>query len=313
MQMRSLGRTGLEVSALGFGCGPLGGHFGPYDKSVSIAAVRHAIDHGINIFDTSPFYSRSEEVLGEALAGGYRDKIILCTKAGRNGPKDFDFSPKAMLASLDRSLKTLATDRVDVWFAHDIEFASDVESVFTETADAMRRAQLAGKCRFIGMTGYPPGLLARAIERARLDVVLNYCHFSLTNSQMLSRLLPVADQHGTAVVNASALMMGLFSRKGPPAWHSAPQPFKDACRMVVELCQQRGADAEVLALQYVLRQPRVPCTLVGMCSVAEVDTNLRALDTTLNAGLLGDVQKLLAPFTDIEWGSGNWLESNRIA
>jgi L-galactose dehydrogenase len=306
MQMRSLGRTGLEVSALGFGCGPLGGHFGPYDKDTSIAAVRHAIDRRINFFDTSPFYSRSEEVLGEALAGGYRDKIMLCTKAGRNGPRDFDFSPKAMLPSLDRSLVRLRTDYVDVWFAHDIEFANDFEALLTETADAMRQAQKAGKCRFIGMTGYPPGLLARAIERCGPDVVLNYCHFSLTNSQLLTRLLPVAVKHGTGLVNASALMMGLFSRKGPPAWHSAPQPFKDACRAVVELCQRRGADAEVLALQYVLQQPRVPCTLVGMSSVAEVDTNMQALNMTMNAGLLAAAQKLLAPFTDIEWGSGNW-------
>lgn len=306
MQMRSLGRTGLEVSALGFGCGPLGGHFGPYDKESSIAAVRHGIDRGINFFDTSPYYGRSEEVVGEALADGYRDRIFLCTKAGRNGDKDFDFSPRAMLASLDRSLARLRTDHVDVWFAHDIEFAKDFEAVFTETADAMRRAQKAGKCRFVGMTGYPPGLLARAIERCRLDVVLNYCHFSLTNSQLLTNLLPVADQYGTGLVNASALMMGLLSRKGPPAWHSAPQPFKDACRAVVELCQRRGADAEVLALQYVLQQPRVPCTLVGMCSVAEVDTNLQALDMTINAGLLAATQKLLEPFADIEWGSGNW-------
>jgi L-galactose dehydrogenase len=306
MQMRSLGRTGLEVSALGFGGGPLGGHFGAYDKGSSIAAVRHAIDRGINFFDTSPYYSRSEEVLGEALAGGYRERIILSTKAGRSGDQDFDFSPKAMLASLDASLTRLRTDRVDVWLAHDIEFANDFEAVFTETADAMRRAQKAGKCRFIGMTGYPPGLLARAIEQCRLDVVLNYCHYSLTNSQMLTKLLPVAEQYGTGVVNASALMMGLFSRKGPPAWHSSPQSFKDACRAVVELCQRRGADAEVLALQYVLQEPRIPCTLVGMCSVAEVDTNLQALDMTINAGLLAAVQKLLAPFTDIEWGSGNW-------
>src|SRR5262249_5000011 len=137
MQTRSLGRTGLHVSALGFGCGPLGGHFGPFDKTTSIAAVRHPIDPRIHLLATHPCYSRSEEVLGEALAGGYREKIVLCTKAGRNGPKDFDFSPKAMLASLDRSLTRLGTDCVDVWFAHDIEFANDFEAVFSETTDAM--------------------------------------------------------------------------------------------------------------------------------------------------------------------------------
>src|SRR5205085_8571314 len=108
-------------------------------------------------FDTSPFCGNSEEILGEALAGGYRDKIILGTKAGRIGSRAFDFSAAAMLASLDASLRRLRTDRVDVWFAHDVEFADDIERVFTETAGALRQAQQAGKCRYIGMTGYPPG------------------------------------------------------------------------------------------------------------------------------------------------------------
>src|SRR4051794_22693993 len=121
MQTRELGRTGLAVAPLGFGGGPLGGHYGEVDTAGSVAAVRHAVDRGINFFDTSPFYGRSELVLGEALAGGYRDRIILCSKAGRNGPADFDFSAGAMLASLDGSLGRLRTDHLDVWFAHDIE------------------------------------------------------------------------------------------------------------------------------------------------------------------------------------------------
>src|SRR5439155_9288474 len=120
---------------------------------------------GLNLLDTSPYYglTRSETLLGEALAGGYRDKVILCTKAGRNDFADFDFSAAGMTRSLEASLRRLRTDHVDVWFAHDIEFADDFERVFTETAEALWRAQQAGKCRFIGMTGYPPGLLARAI------------------------------------------------------------------------------------------------------------------------------------------------------
>src|SRR4051812_36434876 len=101
MPMRELGRTGLWVAPLGFGGGPVGGHYGAVDRAGAIASVRHAIDRGINFFDTSPFYGNSEEVLGVALAGGYRDKIILGTKAGRIGSRAFDFSAAAMLASLD--------------------------------------------------------------------------------------------------------------------------------------------------------------------------------------------------------------------
>jgi L-galactose dehydrogenase len=181
-----------------------------------------------------------------------------------------------------------------------------MERIFTETADALRRAQRAGKCRFVGMTAYPPGLLARAIERCGLDVVLNYCHLSLTNSQLLTRLLPTAERCGAGVVNASALMMGLFSRKGPQQWHPAPPRFKEVCRLAVELCQSRSADLELLALQYVLQEPRSPVTLVGMCTIGEVDANLRALTAPIDRDLLADVQRLLVPFAEIEWPSGNW-------
>src|SRR5947207_4635822 len=125
MRTRELGRTGLRVTPLGFGAAPVGGHYGDADDAGQVAAVRHAIDCGINLIDTSPYYSetRSETLLGEALAGGYRDKVVLTTKAGRNGLADFDFSAAGMLRSLDASLKRLRTDHVDIWFVHDIEFA----------------------------------------------------------------------------------------------------------------------------------------------------------------------------------------------
>ncbi len=308
MRTRELGRTGLRVTPLGFGAAPLGGHYGDVDDAANIAAVRYAVDRGINFIDTSPFYSetRSESLLGEALAGGYRDRVVLATKAGRNGLEAFDFSAAAMLRSLEASLRRLRTDHVDIWFAHDIEFAIDFEQVFTEAADALHRAKRAGKCRFVGMTGYPPGLLAQAVERCDLDVVLNYCHFSLTNSQLLTRLLPVAERRGVGLVNASALMMGLFASKGPPAWHPAPDRLKTACAQVRDLCRRHGADPEVLALQYILQDQRIASTLVGMSSVAEVNTNLRALDEPLDRDLLAEVLALLEPVKDVEWPSGNW-------
>src|SRR5437868_4609416 len=186
MRMRELGRTGLRVSALGFGAGALGDHYFPTDEADNRAAVRHALDRGVNLIDTSPFYSRtrSEEILGAVLADVPRDNFVLCTKAGRNTAKAFDFSAAAMAQSLEASLRRLRIDYVDVWYAHDVEFASDYEQVFTETAEALRRAKEQGKCRFVGMTGYPLGLLAQAVERCRLDVVLSYCHFSPANTRL---------------------------------------------------------------------------------------------------------------------------------
>src|SRR5947209_18466207 len=107
MKMRLLGRTGLLVSPIGFGAAPVGGHYGDTDYRAHVTAVRHAVDQGINFIDTSPYYSetRSEMLLGEALAAGYRDRVILTTKAGRNGVGEFDFSMAGMLRSLDASLR----------------------------------------------------------------------------------------------------------------------------------------------------------------------------------------------------------------
>jgi L-galactose dehydrogenase len=306
--MRTLGRTGLQASPIGFGAAPIGGHYGDKDYAAHVAAVRHAIDRGINLVDTSPYYSetRSESLLGEALAGGYRERVILATKAGRNGLADFDFSVTGMVRSLEASLKRLRTDHVDIWFAHDIEFATDFERVFTETADALRTAKNAGKCRFIGMTGYPPDLIALAVERCDLDVALNYCHFSLSNAQMLNALAPPAAKHGTGLINASALMMGLFSSKGPPPWHPAPERLKAASARFRDHCRERAVDPEVLALQYVLQDFRIASTLVGMSSIGEVETNLRAVESEPDQQLLSDVLAILEPVKDTEWPSGNW-------
>jgi L-galactose dehydrogenase len=308
MRKRLLGRTGVQVTPIGFGAAPVGGHYGDTDFVAHVAAVRHAIDRGINLIDTSPYYSetRSESLLGEALADGYRDRVVLTTKAGRNGLTDFDFTAAGIMRSLEASLKRLQTDHVDIWFAHDIEFAADFEHVFTETADALRRAKRAGKCRFVGMTGYPPDLLAMAVEQCDLDVVLNYCHFSLSNTHMLTRLLRTAEAHGTGLINASALMMGLFSSKGPPPWHPAPPALQAKCAEVRDLCRARGADPEVLALRFVLREERIASTLVGMSSIAEVNTNLRALDEPLDLELLAEALKVLEPVHNSEWPSGNW-------
>src|SRR5262249_28163387 len=141
MRYRELGRTGLRVSALSLGGVALGDMYGKLGPGEADATVRRAIDGGINLIDTSPYYgqTRSESVLGEVLDGGWRQKIYLCSKAGRNGFADFDFSPAAMERSVEASLRRLRTNYLDILIAHDIEFADDFEQVFVETAAVLHR------------------------------------------------------------------------------------------------------------------------------------------------------------------------------
>jgi L-galactose dehydrogenase len=308
MHHHSLGTTGLDVSVLSLGGAAIGQQYGPVSTAEAADCVHTAIDAGINLIDTSAYYGKglSESILGEVLQGGWRDRVHLCTKAGRLDRDVFDFSPQGMRACLEGSLKRLRTDRVDILLAHDIEFADDFEQVFTDTAAVLHDLKREGKCRFVGMSGYPLGLLRQAIERCNLDVVISYCHFNLQDTTLLTELLPVAEKHGVGVLNASPLAMGLLTNQGPPPWHPAPPEIKDACRRAAGHCAARGADISTLGMQFCLAESRIPSTITGTAKRSELETNLQALATPIDTALLAEVQSLLAPVKDRTWQSGNW-------
>jgi L-galactose dehydrogenase len=310
MQYRPLGRTGLSVSALSLGGVAFGDMYGALGPGEADHCIRRAVDLGVNLIDTSPYYgqTRSEAVLGPILANGLRDKVYLCSKAGRNGFADFDFTPAAMERSVEASLKRLHTDNLDILIAHDIEFADNFEAVFADTAAALHKLKAAGKCRFVGMSGLPLGILRTAIERCHLDVVISFAHFTLQNQRLLTDLLPVAEGHGVGVMNASPLCMGLLSDHGPQDWHPAPAAVKDAGRAAAELCRQRGASLAMLGMQFCLRQERIPTTISGAARAEEIEANVRAMETPIDEGLLRDVLAILSPVKDRTWASGSWVE-----
>ena len=266
--------------------------------------------HGfaVNLIDTSPYYgqTRSESVLGEVLSNGLRDKVYLCSKAGRNGYADFDFTPAAMERSVEASLKRLRADHLDILIAHDIEFASDFEAVFTDTAAVLHKLKKSGKCRFVGMSGLPLGILRTAIERCNLDVVISYTHYTLQNQRLVTELLPTAESHGVGVMNASPLCMGLLSDGGPPDWHLGPAELKTAGKRAAELCQNRGVSLAMLGMQFCNTEPRIATTISGAARADEFEANVRALETPIDEELLRDVRAAFAPVKDVTWKSGNW-------
>ena len=308
MQTRPLGRTGLDVSVLSFGGAAVGQQYGPVSVADVAETIHTAADAGINLIDTSAYYGlgKSEEILGKVLTTGLREKFFICTKAGRLDRAKFDFTPVGMRASLEGSLKRLRTDRVEILLAHDIDFADDFERVFTDTADVLHRLKKEGKCRFIGMSGYPLGLLKRAVERCQLDVIISYCHFHLQDQSLLTDLLPTCERLGVGVLNASPLAMGLHTKQGPPPWHPAGEEIKAACRQAAELCESRGSDISELGMQFCLREPRIPSTITGTAKRSELEINLRSLGRTPDPALLRDVLAVLKPVQDRTWQSGNW-------
>lgn len=304
MDYKTLGKTGIQLSILGFGAAPLGGEYGAVESADAVCAVHAAIDRGINFFDTSPYYGRtvSEERLGKALVGR-RDKVVLCTKCGRYGLDEFDFSAARVTSSIDESLARLRTDYVDLFIAHDIEFR-DREQIVNETIPALRKLQKAGKARFIGISGLPLRVLADVAVRAKVDFVLSYCHYNLMIQDLDQVLAPVASEHGIGLINASPLHMGMLTPAGPPPWHPAPADVKETAAKVVQFCEARGVDVTSLALRFCVDYPRVSSTLAGMNHPAQVEQNLKSLDFRLDPQLLAEIEQIVAPVKDKSWPSG---------
>lgn len=307
MIYRTLGKTGLVVSIIGFGASPLGDEFGVADPEEGKRAVDRAIDLGINYFDVSPYYGRTlaETRLGEALAGK-RDKVFLATKAGRYG-KDpdlgFDFSAERIVQSVDESLRRLQTDYIDVLQAHDIEYGRK-EQILEETLPAMFRLKEAGKVRFVGITGYPLQILASIAQAAPVDTILTYCRYDLMNTSMNDVLLPVARERKIGLINASALHMGVLTEKGAPDWHPAPVRVQAMGHQVAEYCRHRGVDVADLALQFALAHPDVSLTLVGMTKARHVEQNVALVGQPPDPVLLDEVLALIKPVANVVWKEG---------
>ncbi len=304
MEYRTLGRTGLAVSKLGFGASPLGDEFGAADPLEGERAVHCAIDLGINYFDVAPYYGRTlaETRLGAALQGR-RDKVVLATKCGRYDVNGFDFSATRIRRSIDESLGRLRTDYLDVFLAHDIEFVH-ANQIVEEAIPTMRALQREGKARFIGITGLQLNMLRRVAEAVPVDIILSYCRYNLLITDMDDLLTPFVQEKGIGLVNASPLHMGVLTAPGPPPWHPASSEVKKAGRAVVELCEGRGVRASDVALQFAVAHPYVSTTLAGMPTVEQVRQNAAAASSPVDEALLAEVLALVAPYKNQSWPSG---------
>jgi L-galactose dehydrogenase len=301
---KPLGKTNLNVSLIGFGAAPLGNEFGAIDEAEAERAVAFAIDHGINFFDTSPYYGRtlSETRLGKALQGR-RHEIILASKCGRYDVDKFDFSAARITASVEESLQRLRTDHLDILTAHDIEFG-DREQIIHETIPAMRRLQQQGKVRFVGISALPIKLLADVAQRGNVDTIITYCHFNLMVRDLDRWLTPTAQAHHIGLINAAALHLRILTREGPTAKHPAPAAVKEAGAKVVARLEAAGLDPAVAAVAYSLTHEYSSSMLVGMSTVKEVSANLGALDIEIPPDVMADIDNIIEPVKDTLWPSG---------
>jgi aryl-alcohol dehydrogenase-like predicted oxidoreductase len=300
MHTRPLGRTGLEVPILAFGASSLGAEFRRVTLAETMASVRAALDCGLSLIDTSPFYGRgmSEVLLGIALEGVPRDDYLLCTKLGRYDLSHFDFSARRVAESVDVSLHRLRTDHLDIVLCHDIEFVP-MQQIVDETLPALRRARDAGKVRFIGFSGYPQRIFRIVCDQTDVDCVLSYNQYTLQNTRFATETLPWLAPRGIGAMNAGPFSARLLTDAPLPAWLKEPEPVKAAAREAAALCRSRGTPIAKLALQFSLANPAIATTIAGSANPDNVRAWAAWAAEPLDEELLRDVQAIFAPVRDV--------------
>ncbi len=262
MQRRRLGRTGLQVSALGFGSGPIG--LLAIDRSRAARVLNLLLDAGINIIDTAAAYKGSEAVIGEAI-GHRRDEYVLVSKCGR--PDDDiqgePWSADLIARTIDRALRRLRTDHLDVMLLHSCE----LETLKEGTAlAALTGAQQAGKVRWVGYSGDNEAASWAVGESAIAVLETSVNPFDQAN---IETALPGARAHGVGVIAKRPIGNSAWKELLPGLYQDYAQIYRDRFRQMKLMPASLGVSGDVekawteLALRFTLSQPDVHTAIVG--------------------------------------------------
>jgi aryl-alcohol dehydrogenase-like predicted oxidoreductase len=308
MKQIRLGRSGLNVSRIAFGTWQLGGDWGATDEDAAIRAIRHALDRGINIFDTAQGYGfgASEQLLARALEGHRRDDVVIATKGGLRslgGARvERDASPEAIRAGVDDSLRALATDYIDLLQVH----WPDPRTPFAATAGALAELVAVGKVRHVGVSNFS----AEQMEEfsATLPVETLQPPYHLFHRDIEATVLPYTKAHDIGVLVYGPLAHGLLSghisaeaRFPEGDWRSHSRDFQgDAfarnLRVVAALEQlandELGVPVGRLAVAWTLANPAVHVAIIGTRNSAHVDDAIAAADLELSGDVLRRIDEI---------------------
>jgi aryl-alcohol dehydrogenase-like predicted oxidoreductase len=300
MQTRQLGKTDLHLPILSFGASSLGQEFRSVKLEDALQSVRVALDCGLNFIDTSPFYGRgmSEVLLGIALRDVPRDSYLLGTKLGRYSLEHFDFSARRVSESIDVSLHRLGTDHLDIMLCHDIEFVP-MQQIVDETIPAMRKAQAAGKIRYIGISGYPQKIFRFICDQTDIDCVLSYNQYTLQNSRFADETIPHLKAKGVGIMNAGPFSARLLTNAPLPAWLKEPEEVKAAARRAATHCADKGVDIAQLALQFCLANEDITTTVAGSANPVNIRNWARWAAEPIDRELLAEVLEIFAPVKNL--------------
>lgn len=275
MEMRAFGKTGFKVSALGFGGAPVG--FLETDRKQVTEILNALLDRGVNLIDTAAAYAGSEEAIGDAI-GHRRDEFVLVSKCGQ-AFEDIEgaaWSPRAIAQTVERALRRLKTDHIDVMLLHscDLEVLQQGDAIGT-----LIEARDAGKLRFVGYSGdNEAALYAAGIE----DVAVIETSVNICDQANIDTLLPLAQRNNIGILAkrpiANAAWRDASEQHG--MYVNYAQTYHERLAKMAITPADLGFPDEAwpeIALRFTLSQPAVTTAIVGTTKLANVERNLEVL------------------------------------
>ena len=312
LSMRTLGKQGLTVSAIGLGCMGMSQSYGTAeerDERESIATVHRAIELGVTFFDTAEAYGpfANEELLARAL-NGRRDRVTIATKFGfrfgENGINGVDSRPAHVREAVEGSLRRLATDHIDVLYQHRVDPAVPIE----ETVGAMAELVREGKVRYLGLSEAGAQTIRRA--HAVHPIAVLQSEYSLWERNLEAEIIPVLRELGIGLVPFSPLGRGFLTGTAKRAEEYAEGDFRRndpryqganfdanmrAAAAVRELAAKKGATPGQIALAWLLHKGPDIVPIPGTKRRRYLEENVAAAAIVLDAGEMAALDVALAP------------------
>jgi aryl-alcohol dehydrogenase-like predicted oxidoreductase len=316
--MTQLGRAGVRVSRLCLGTMNFGDRT---DKAASIQIVHEAIDLGINFVDTANMYASGhcEEIVGEALAGDRRDRVVLVTKGSSpmgDGPNDRGASRYHLVRACEASLRRLKTDRIDLYLVHTADLTTPVAEIL-ETMDILRKQ---GKILYWGTSKWPVSRLVQAMELAERHglegVTAEQAPYNLADRSVENELLWTCGQYGIGVMVwaplASGILTGKYHRGQPREAGSRFEKIEegrwrltgeaiDVADKLMPLAQARGCTLAQFCHAWLLARPFVTAPIIGPSTVEQLREAVQSVDIKLTPEELAAVDQIIAP--------GRWVSN----
>lgn len=288
---RTLGRQGLTVSAIGLGCMGMSDFYGGADDATNIAVLNHALDIGVNFWDTADMYGvgRNEALLGEVLKTRRKD-VVLATKFGNVRAPNGDYlridgRPEYVLSACDASLKRLGVDYIDLYYQHRVDPKVPIE----ETVGAMAKLVEAGKVRHLGLSEASAETIRRAARVHPIAALQS--EYSLWTRDVETDVLPTCRELGIAFVAYSPLGRGFLTgaiqkpdqlaendwrRRNPRFQGDNFDQNRRLVQAVTEIAAERGHTPAQLALAWLLHQGKDVVPIPGTRSISRLDENAAA-------------------------------------